>query len=132
MCNISHGKVFQRIERLQCNFLWGRIRDEAKTPLVNWDWVCTPIAQVGLGVRDLISFNKAMLGNWLWRFGVEESKLWKRVLVVKYGVEGGRWRTRLIRGSHGYSLWKGIMAGWVAFSTYIQFDVGKGDKVRFW
>ena len=54
------------------------------------------------------------------------------MLVVKYGVEGGGWRTRPIWGSHGCSLWKGIMAGWVAFSTYIQFDVGKGDKVWSW
>jgi hypothetical protein len=44
----------------------------------------------------------------MWRFGVEESKLWRLVLVVKYGVEGGGWRTKPIRRSHGCSLWKGI------------------------
>ncbi len=44
-------------------------------------------------------------------FRVEDSKLWKQVLVVKYGVVGGGWRTKSIRGSHGCSLWKGIMAG---------------------
>ena len=54
------------------------------------------------------------------------------MLVVKYGVEGGGWRTRPIWGSHGCSLWKGIMAGWEAFSTTNQFDMGKGDKVWSW
>jgi hypothetical protein len=47
-----------------------------------------PIAHGGLGVRDLVIFNKALLGKWLWRFGVEDSKFWRRVFVAKYGVTG--------------------------------------------
>ena len=124
--------VAKRIERLQRNFLWGGMREKTKIHLVNWDRVCTPIDQGGLGVQDLISFNKVLLGKWLWRFGVEESKLCRCVFVVKYGVEGGGWRTKPIRRSHSCSIWKGIMAGWDDFSTYINFDVGHGNRVRFW
>jgi hypothetical protein len=102
--------VAKRIERLQRNFLWGGLGDENKIPLVNWERVCTPLAQGGLGIRDMILFNKALLGKWLWRFEIEESKLWRRVVAVKYGIEGGGWRIKSIRGSHGCSLWKGIMA----------------------
>ena len=100
--------------------------------LVSWSKVCKPIAHGGLGVRNLVAFNKALLGKWLWRFGVEESKFWRRVLVAKYGVTGRGWCTRPIRGSHGCSLWKGIMAHWDLFQRYIGFEVGKGNKVRFW
>jgi hypothetical protein len=99
---------------------------------VNWNRVCTPIAQGGLGVRDLIFFSKAMLGKWLWRFGVEDSKFWRRVLAAKYGVEGRGWCTRPVRGTHGCSLWKEIMAGWDNFHSYIFFDVGTGNRVQFW
>ncbi len=99
---------------------------------MNWERVCTPLDQGGLSIRDLTSFNKALLGKWIWLFGIEESKLWRRVLAVKYGVEGGGWRTKSIRGSHGCSLWKGIMARWEDFSTHILFDVGHGNRVRFW
>ena len=52
----------------------------------------------------------------MWRFGVEDLKLWKQLLVVKYGVVGGRWRTKPRRGTHGCSLWKGIMAGGKPFT----------------
>ena len=124
--------VAKRIEQLQCNFLWGGVEDDFKMHLVSWSKVCKPIAHGGLGVRNLVAFNKALLGKWLWRFGVEESKFWRRVLAAKYGVTGRGWCTRPIRGSHGCSLWKGIMAHWDLFQRYIGFEVGKGNKVRFW
>uniref|UniRef100_A0A2N9G1G0 Reverse transcriptase domain-containing protein n=1 Tax=Fagus sylvatica TaxID=28930 RepID=A0A2N9G1G0_FAGSY len=43
----------------------------------------------GLGVRHLIPFNRALLGKWLWRFGMEESQLWRLVVVANYGVGRG-------------------------------------------
>jgi hypothetical protein len=96
--------VAKRIEQFQCNFLWGGVGDDFKMPLVSWNKVCMPIAHGVLGVRNLVAFNKALLGKWLWRFGVEESKFWRRVLVAKYGMTGRGWYTRPVRGSHGWSL----------------------------
>ena len=77
--------VANKIEKLQRDFLWG----DSKTHLVGWDKICTPIANGGLGIRKLTTFNKALLGKWLWRFGKEEDRLWRRVVVSKYGEEWG-------------------------------------------
>jgi hypothetical protein len=94
--------------------------------------VCSPLQFGGLGVRPLIPFNRALLGKWLWRFGMEEHHLWRRVLVAKYGVERGGWITNIPRGSHGCSLWKHIRMGWDVFSSHFDFEVGLGDRVLFW
>ena len=75
--------VANKIERLQRNFLWG----ESKTHLVGWDKVCTPLENGGLGVRKLTTPNKALLGKWLWQFRVEEIRLWRRVVALKFGEE---------------------------------------------
>ena len=72
--------VANKIERLQ--------RD-SKTHLVGWDKVCAPLENGGLGVRKLTTFNKALLGKWLWQFGVEKTRLWRRVVALKFGEEWG-------------------------------------------
>ena len=76
-----------RIEKLQRNFLWGGIGDEPKFHLVKWATVCSPIASGGLGIRKIRLFNEALLGKWLWRFGMERAALWRQVIEVKYDSE---------------------------------------------
>uniref|UniRef100_A0A2N9IM18 Reverse transcriptase domain-containing protein n=1 Tax=Fagus sylvatica TaxID=28930 RepID=A0A2N9IM18_FAGSY len=103
--------VARRIEKLQRNFLWGGMGDAPKYHLVSWDQVCSPIPYGGLGVKNLRVFNKALLGKWLWRFGAEETHLWRRVIAAKYGEEWGGWQSKPYRGSHGCGLWKSISLG---------------------
>ena len=79
-----------------------------------------------LGFRQLIPFNRALLGKWLWRFGIEETHLWRQVLVAKYGVDNGGWITNRPRVSHGCSVLKHIRMGWDGFSFNVGFDVGLG------
>ena len=120
--------VANKIEKIQRDFLWG----ESKVHLVGWDKVCAPKVNGGLGIRKLTTFNKALLGKWLWRFGVEETRIWRRVVALKFGEEWGGWSSKLGRGVHGYGLWRSIRKGWEVFSQHIRFEVGVGDRVKFW
>ncbi|KAF5470013.1 hypothetical protein F2P56_010566, partial [Juglans regia] len=56
-------KVANRIEKLQRDFLWSGLGEEFKFYLVNWSTVCTPISEGGLGIRHLLKFNQALLGD---------------------------------------------------------------------
>ena len=47
------------------------------------------MANNGLGIRKLATFNKTLLGKWLQRFGVEENRLWRRVVAINFGEEWG-------------------------------------------
>ena len=120
--------VANKIEKLHRDFLWG----DSKYHLVGWDKVCAPIANSGLGIRKIITFNKALLGKWLWWFGKEEDRLWRRVVVSKYREDWGGWTSKLGKGAHGCGLWRGIHMGWKDFSKNCQFVVRLGNRVRFW
>ncbi len=43
-----------------------------KSHLVGWNIVCLPLQYGGLAIRILRQFNLALLGKWLWRFGMEQ------------------------------------------------------------
>ncbi|RVW59240.1 LINE-1 reverse transcriptase-like [Vitis vinifera] len=69
---------------------------------------------------------------WKGKFAFEEDKLWKKVIMEKFGQEGLGWRTNEARGTFGVGVWKEILkeADWCWDN--IEFKVGKGTKVRFW
>ena len=84
------GKVAKHMEKLQTDFLWSGIGGEPKLHLVKWAKVYKPLQVRGLGIRRLGSFNSALLGKWLWRYGMETDALWRRVIEAKYGnIWGG-------------------------------------------
>ena len=97
------GKVAKRMEKLQRDFLWNGIGGEPKIHLVNWAKVCKPLQVGGLGIRRLGSFNSALLGKWLWRYGMETDALWRRVIEAKYENIWGSWCTKKVTSPYGVS-----------------------------
>jgi len=69
------ASMAKHIEKLQRDFLWGGLGVEFKYHLVSWSKVCSPISEGDLDIKNLIVFNRTLLGKWLWHFGLE------RVLV---------------------------------------------------
>ena len=116
--------VALRIDKIQRDFLWGRMGEGKKFHLVNWSQVCQPLKMGGLGVRNLRIFNQALMGKWLWRYGNEEDAFWSHLIFVKYGRE--------VNGPYGISLWKHIRKGWGSFACHLHFEVGDGTKTKFW
>jgi hypothetical protein len=101
-------KVANRIEKLQRDFLWSGVGKEFKYHLVKWSKVCSPLLEGGLNLRKLVDFNRALLGKWLWLYGLEREAWWKVVVEAKYRSMWGGW---CIVPHIGASLWKNIRIG---------------------
>jgi hypothetical protein len=63
--------VANRMEKIQHDFLKGGLGKEFKYHLVSWSNVCSSISEGGLGIRNLMVFNRALLDKWLWHYGLE-------------------------------------------------------------
>jgi hypothetical protein len=99
---------------------------------VKWSKVCTPIKEGGLVIRNLMVFNRALLGKWLWRYGSERDAWWRVVVDSKFGSLWGGWYSFELGGAFGVGLSKNIRKGWDTFKGFTRFVVGDGTKVSFW
>ena len=126
------AKVANRLEKLQRDFLWCGLEEKPKFHLVNWSQICALLRAGGLAVRNLRSFNKALLGKWLWQYGLEREALWRLVVDAKYGSLWGGWCSNPGKGPYGVSVWKFIRHGWDNFHSQCSFLVGNDQRVKFW
>lgn len=77
--------MINSIVKIQRNFLWGECEERRKIAWVKWEYVCLPKKEGGLGVKNLVEFNKALLGKWRWRLLKKEGGLWVRIVKSRYG-----------------------------------------------
>ncbi|XP_059628959.1 uncharacterized protein LOC132271553 [Cornus florida] len=104
--------VTDRIEKIQRDFLWGGRGEEFKYHLVRWEQVCKSMKLGGLGIRRLVPFNQTLLGKWLWRYGTERHRPWRRLVSSRYVKESGGWSTGPVHLAGGVGVCKSIQKGW--------------------
>jgi hypothetical protein len=131
--------VWNKIRRIQREFLWGGRGGRNRVNWVKWEIVCQPKSCGGLGVRDIRAVNISLLAKWRWRLLTDDKVLWKEVLRGKYGdsVIG---RVELGEESKPWfssTWWKDICAiginvdqNW--FSNEIVRKMGNGAQTSFW
>ncbi|KAK3230651.1 hypothetical protein Dsin_002532 [Dipteronia sinensis] len=131
--------VAQKLEKLQCNFLWGDEIEKRKLHAVDWISVCKSKAKGGLGIGRMIDKNEGLLTKWVWRFGREESPLWKKVLRPKYAVKGSEvlwnWQSNVTASFFVKTianLFKPETKYAILIKEGFKVVIGCGDKADFW
>lgn len=79
------ASIAKKLENIQCRFLWGDEKGNRKYHLIRWEEVKKPMRVGGLGLRSIRALNGALHGKWLWRYFMEEGRLWRKVVQVRWG-----------------------------------------------
>ncbi|CAL5369282.1 unnamed protein product [Camellia sinensis] len=131
--------IAKEIDKLKAAFLWGSSELRRKIHMVKWTDVTLSKDKGGLGIRKAKESNDCLLLKWWWRYGVEDESLWKRVIVSKYGADGGRWLPLQNGEGKESVVWSDILS--VAalnpelfqfFASKLQIVVGNGSRILFW
>jgi hypothetical protein len=110
------------------DFWWGIEEGRRKMHWRSWVWLSTPKGLGGMGFRDLVLFNKAMLGRQCWRLLTEPDSLCARVLKGRYFPNCDFWDAPKPR-SASYT-WRSIMAGNELVQNGVRWGIGNGIHTR--
>ncbi|KAK4268822.1 hypothetical protein QN277_022056 [Acacia crassicarpa] len=120
----------KQINNLIVKFWWSGNADGGKTHWKAWDIMTSSKSAGGMGFRDLLSMNKALLAKTAWRILKKPDDLWVRVLKSVYFPED-----HFINAIKGYKAswcWSSIIEGRDFLRKNLQWDIGDGTDIRIW
>ena len=128
--------VVDKLVKLQHRFLWGGGPDQNKIAWIRWESMCSPKEKGGLDIKDINTFNLALLGKWKWHLLQHQRELWARVLESKYG---GWWGLDEASRIDLESIWWRDLK-WAIHHSHqgrviqngLKWRVGARDKIKFW
>ncbi|XP_058766322.1 uncharacterized mitochondrial protein AtMg00310-like [Vicia villosa] len=133
-------KVAKKITSIQSKFLWGGVEERRRIHWVKWEDVTLPLNKGGLGVKNIVLFNLALLNKWRWRIIQRQESLWFKVLNSRYGEIS----STMFVGSGGNRIssncsvwWKDVVKSIYSTSFdpieyFCRFSIHNGFSTPFW
>ncbi|KAK4278800.1 hypothetical protein QN277_016598 [Acacia crassicarpa] len=123
-------KTCKEINSLIANFWWDGKAFGGKTHWKSWGVMTSSKCSGGMGFRDLLKMNDALLAKTAWRLMQRPNDLWARVLKSVYFPE-----SEFIDAEIGYKAswcWSSILDGRNFLKEDLRWDIGDGSAVRIW
>ncbi|KAK3219608.1 hypothetical protein Dsin_013578 [Dipteronia sinensis] len=135
----AFAKVAKKIEKLQRDFFWGDGIEKRKIHSIDWDSLCKSKKAGGLGIEHIMDKNRGLMAKWVWRFDLEVSSLWKKVICATYGLDTKPLQWNWQGRSKAPHFVKAIRSLFTQGSKTKQVlkgglnvVIGYGNRVRFW
>ena len=89
----------KEIEMQIRKFWWGERGGQRKIHWKSWEILCKLKSDGGMGFKDLIRFNEAMLAKKIWRLQTNKTSLLYKVFSTKYFPSSSVFKARSNKGS---------------------------------
>ncbi|KAK4384063.1 putative ribonuclease H protein [Sesamum angolense] len=120
--------VIREVEKRMRNFLW-KGNSTVGYPKVAWSSVCRPKEEGGLGIRDILALNKALMCRHLWNvIQGNQSSIWVRWIAHNHLRHKSVWTVDVKGGSWG---WRKLLRLRSALLPYIELKIGMGNLFLF-
>ncbi|XP_074301451.1 uncharacterized protein LOC141632840 [Silene latifolia] len=98
--------VMKKIDSICRNYLWDGTSVYLRTPMVNWEKMCTPQSEGGLGLRYSLDWNRATIGKLVWWIYSKPDSLWVKWVHQVY-IRGSSWDSHVPKTHMSWN-WKTI------------------------
>ncbi|GLT48369.1 hypothetical protein SLA2020_220000 [Shorea laevis] len=120
-------KVLKLIDAACRNFIWCGKWNYNAMSLVAWDDVCVPKKEGGLGVKQLLHWNKAALGRLVWNICQHQESLWVKWAHVVLLRGENFWKVK-IPADCAWT-WRQVLKLCPILENIIWMQVGDGRQV---
>lgn len=119
-----------QIQTLMTRFWWDPTQEKRSMAWISWKKMARPKKFGGLGLKDIPTFNDALLAKISWRIIKNPSCLLARVLLGKY-CKGKSFLSiqPTNASSHG---WKSVLVGRNLLTPHLGWIVGTGKEINVW
>ena len=129
-CFLLPKGLLKEITSYMTNFWWASVKDKHKIPWIGWNKITKSKRDGGLGMRNMESFNIALLAKQGWRLMKYPQSLLARVFKAKYYRHSSFLQAEsYTTSSYG---WRSIIQAQKLLKTGSKWIVGNGKDIRVW
>jgi hypothetical protein len=118
------------INGMMQKFWWGHKENVSKIHWMSWEKMGMSKAQGGMGFRDLVSFNKALLAKQCWRLLQSPNSLAASIIKAKYYPHSTILEAKL--GNRPSFAWRSLFSASDLLKNGLIWRVGDGKDIRVW
>jgi hypothetical protein len=122
--------LYKEINGIMQKFWWGHKENQSKIHWMSWEKMGKVKKKGGLGFRDLVNFNTALVAKQIWRIMQNLESLVARIFKAKYFPHGSILEANV--GKRPSYVWQSIILAKSIIEHGTIWRIGDGEDVRVW
>ncbi|KAK1324851.1 hypothetical protein QJS10_CPA01g01499 [Acorus calamus] len=118
------------IEKMLRDFLWQVNSSDRKAHHVNWDIICKPLEEGGMGIKAIKNWTNGTVGVQLWDIAQNKLSLWVQWMKAKYLRKKTLWNAKT--HARCSSSWIAILQSREWIAPKVRYIIFEEKSINLW
>lgn len=120
--------IVKALTDLMRRFFWVKLEAKRYVAYISWDKITRPLLEGGLGIRDLVSMNEALMMKSLWGVATGSDSQWVSLVKARYFLRSFLW----LSGDYNCTrFWRSLMQLRSKLAPMVCWDLGELECIVF-